>query len=163
MAIDAAKMTMSTQGKRGGKCVSATATGRRRQCRLQPTSPGLLVSALMVVLRGGTVSAPPPSLAFTAGPRATLSFSGRCGVCMRDVNRAAARTARCGVCLMATAGGDKEEEKMEFAAEVGRVSLCLWKSSGKACHMVASANERLLIAHTRVTCGSIAGSPPVLV
>lgn len=141
MAIDATKMTTKTHRKRGRsaasstyvrKCVSstsrsATATGFRRggQPRLQPVSPGLLLSVLVVVLRGGSVAAPPPSLAFAAGPCVSRSVVlGRCDVlgnsgCVRDINSAAARAARRGVCLMATVGSDKDEEKMELAAEVG--------------------------------------------
>lgn len=145
MAIDATKMTSSAHAhrkKRGrtstsstcdSECVSAkaaaaaTAGGRRGgQCRLHPGSPGLLVSGLLVVLGGDPVAAPPPSFAFAAGPCAARpAVSGRCGVfdsggsCVRDIKRAAATTARGGVCLMVTVGGDTEEEKMELAAEVG--------------------------------------------
>lgn len=138
MAIDATKMAMSAHWKRGktatssscvGNCVSA-AGGRRGHCRLRPTSPGVLLCSLVFVLRGGSVAAPPPLLAFAAGPCASRPGVGRFGVsssgCLRDINsRGAAGTARCGACRMATGGGDKEEEKMELAAEVGGVSLCL--------------------------------------
>ena len=143
MAIESTEMTMAPSRERGGSrcaagsCANFTsgkaARRRRRDCHLHLhlVSRGALFSALLLLLRGDTVAAPPPLSAFAAGgPSSTRpAVLGRCGVFsipggqgVRGISRAAAaaapRTAaRCGVCLMAAAGGDKEE-KMELAAEV---------------------------------------------
>jgi len=139
MAIDAAEMTtgpsLFSRERGRARCVSSRvgnsrcrkAEGKRRECHLHlhlhVLSPGVLISAFLLLLRGDAVAAPSPLVAFAAGPYATRpAVLGRCNGFSaqgtRDNRRAAARTARCGACLMAAAGGDKEEEKMELAAEV---------------------------------------------
>ncbi|CAN0314788.1 unnamed protein product, partial [Ectocarpus fasciculatus] len=77
----------------------------------------VLLSALLLLVRGETAAAPPA--AFAGGYRLRLAVSESCGrtllsaggggISYRDRDR---------VCLMAAAGEDKEEEKMELAAEV---------------------------------------------
>lgn len=99
----------------------------------------MLLSALLSLLGGDTAAvAPPSSLAFipcgslrSGGAAAccrpvsatldTVSKRKRVGVAdMQDRNGKAAKgtVGRGGACLMAAVSGDKEEEKMELAAEV---------------------------------------------
>lgn len=111
-------------------CVSSATTTaalprcvRRNCCHLhhrQLVPLGMLLSALLILVRGETAAAPPA--AFVGGCRlrvTAVSAESRGRTLLLSVaGGGGIGYDRDGVCLMATAGEDKEEEKMELAAEV---------------------------------------------
>lgn len=154
MAIDAKKMTFGTTrpgigvGTAAAAAAASCCTGARRrlqQYRHRQLTSGMLLSTLLPILRGDIAAAPPPSLAFVAGgplhsggAATCWPGSARCGAIRRRVgfayrygydiddrkSRTEEGTVGFGGCLMATPGGDTEEEKMELAAEVPAVCMC---------------------------------------
>lgn len=75
-----------------------------------------MLSTLLLLVRGETAAAPPA--AFVGGCRLRLAASESGGRTALSAGGGGISYARDRVCLMAAAGEDKEEEKMELAAEV---------------------------------------------